>query len=606
MKGKNFGHLHVPDHWQQYWSRYPQGYTILESLINWVSQVDKMTDNVNDWNTYLDEFVKTYDIELQSTVSNTIDKMNEDGVLAQIINQTVFGHIQNDLNNKRDKNVKITGTDLDTSSNDKKIKPVNISDELMLMFSPAGTVSPIIPNKGVTKEKYADKSIEALALAPQYRFRKQLYQQEDLNLIYDDGLYFISTVVNKPSSITNGILEVSQLLDRWIFQKITDYSNPTTYYIRSIDKNNNLPTEWKKNSHINDLTKLPYLTAEDDLNNYTENNGHWLAISSKNTPDPTLAWMFSNYLYKTSNTNRWVEQTATPSSVNNVPMQIWKRRGYISSAVTEYIFEDWKRVFHEEEGSSQQLQNKTVVNLGDSIFGNVRGSNSVSNFIALKTGATVHNIGFGGSRIAQHSTGWDAFSLYHLADEIVKPDSDQTKWKLQDEAISANIVGMPAYFADHLEDLKKIDWNKVEYVTIAGGTNDYTAGVELDNANNRYDTTTFAGSLRYSLEKIMTKYKHLKVLLCSPMYRFWRDGDGNFIDDSDIRQYNGRVLPDFVAKEIEVAREYKTPIVDNYHELGINKFNKEHYFPSNDGTHPNSTGNKKLGEKIASMLISNF
>ncbi|WP_348619226.1 BppU family phage baseplate upper protein [Lactococcus lactis] len=54
---------------------------------------------------------------------------------------------------------KIRGTDLDTSSNEYKIKPVNISDELMEMFSPAGTVSPIIPEGGVSTTKYADDSL---------------------------------------------------------------------------------------------------------------------------------------------------------------------------------------------------------------------------------------------------------------------------------------------------------------------------------------------------------------------------------------------------------------------------------------------------------------
>ena len=42
-----FNHLNVPDQWNHYWSRYPQGYTIMESLIAWVSQVDAMVDEYN-------------------------------------------------------------------------------------------------------------------------------------------------------------------------------------------------------------------------------------------------------------------------------------------------------------------------------------------------------------------------------------------------------------------------------------------------------------------------------------------------------------------------------------------------------------------------------
>lgn len=87
---KKFKHLEVPDHWRQYWSKYPQGYTILEALINWVSQVDDMTDNVNDWNEYLVDFVETFDEKLQPTVSAVLREMVDDGTFERLINETVF------------------------------------------------------------------------------------------------------------------------------------------------------------------------------------------------------------------------------------------------------------------------------------------------------------------------------------------------------------------------------------------------------------------------------------------------------------------------------------------------------------------------------------
>lgn len=95
MKGKQFNYLHVPEYWQQYWTRYPEGYTILEALINWVSQVDDMVKNINDWNKYLDEFVKTFDKNLQTTVINILNEWMEDGTLAKIINEEVFGMKEN-------------------------------------------------------------------------------------------------------------------------------------------------------------------------------------------------------------------------------------------------------------------------------------------------------------------------------------------------------------------------------------------------------------------------------------------------------------------------------------------------------------------------------
>lgn len=82
-----FNHLNVPDQWQHYWTKYPEGYTIMEALISWVSQVDGMVDNVNNWNTYLDKFVEQFDSELENTVVGVLNDWNESGFLAELINE---------------------------------------------------------------------------------------------------------------------------------------------------------------------------------------------------------------------------------------------------------------------------------------------------------------------------------------------------------------------------------------------------------------------------------------------------------------------------------------------------------------------------------------
>lgn len=86
-----FSHLNVPDQWNNYWSKYPNGYTILEALLNWVKQVDDLTDNVNSWNDYLDDFVKRFDKELQKEVVALLNEWYANGLLAKIINNEVLG-----------------------------------------------------------------------------------------------------------------------------------------------------------------------------------------------------------------------------------------------------------------------------------------------------------------------------------------------------------------------------------------------------------------------------------------------------------------------------------------------------------------------------------
>lgn len=84
-----FNHLKVPEGWEHYWTKYPNGYTMLEALVEWVSQVDAMTDNVNRWNVYLDDFVLTFDANLQDKVENILIDWIESGFLLELIRQLI-------------------------------------------------------------------------------------------------------------------------------------------------------------------------------------------------------------------------------------------------------------------------------------------------------------------------------------------------------------------------------------------------------------------------------------------------------------------------------------------------------------------------------------
>lgn len=243
------------------------------------------------------------------------------------------------------------------------------------------------------------------------------------------------------------------------------------------------------------------------------------------------------------------------------------------------------------------LNGKTIVNFGDSIFGNRRPPNDISTEIAKLTGATVHNCGFGGCRMSQYTGNWDAFSMYRLADAISNND-----WTLQDTAVSETGWGMPSYFTEALNLLKSIDFSKVDIITIAYGTNDFASGVLLDSAANDKDTTRFAGALRYSIETLLNTYPQLKIFVCTPIYRFWLDDGGEFLNDSDTKIYDGQKLTDFVAKVKEVAEEYHIPYIDNYN-IGMNKYNRSLYFPITDGTHPLPTGGNLMAAHIVKELF---
>ena len=245
------------------------------------------------------------------------------------------------------------------------------------------------------------------------------------------------------------------------------------------------------------------------------------------------------------------------------------------------------------------FKNKKIANFGDSIFGNKQAPFSVSYALEQITGAKVYNLGFGGTDMAARSSQtWDAFSMYRLAYAIANND-----FTLQDQAIEDTSAGLLVYFPSTLSLLKSIDWSEIDIISIAFGTNDFTGNITLDNENNKLDTTTFCGALRYSLQQILTAYPHIKIFVCGQTYRFWLSGT-TFVDDSDTHTNgNGDKLTDFVEATKNTAKEYHVPFIDNYYDLGINYYNKGYYFPQNDGTHHNYLGAKLIAEHIKRELF---
>ena len=259
------------------------------------------------------------------------------------------------------------------------------------------------------------------------------------------------------------------------------------------------------------------------------------------------------------------------------------------------------------EYAVSQLGGKNIVNFGDSIFGMFEAPTDISTYIGELTGANVYNVGFGGTRVAQHASDYyDPFSMYRLAEAVVSGDftyQDEALSRAQDDASQTG--ALVTMYPTILSRLKSIDFNNVDIITIAFGTNDWQGGNALDNADTPKDTACIAGALRYSIETILTAYPHIKIFVCCPIYRFWNNADGTLNYDSDTQSsaVNGVLLTDIVEKEKDVANEYHLPFIDNYYELGINKFNRVIYFPTTDGTHPNADGRKLIARHISAKLF---
>jgi len=270
----------------------------------------------------------------------------------------------------------------------------------------------------------------------------------------------------------------------------------------------------------------------------------------------------------------------------------------VEQTVTMQDLADEVELLSNQVENTTQLKGKTIVNFGDSIFGNFRPPEDISTELARLTGATVYNCGFGGCRMGKHSlTNYDAFGMAKIATAITSSD-----FSVQDAAIADTEASesLPSYFADTLALLKTIDFNDVDVITIAYGTNDFMGGVAIDIEQN---TDSFGGALRYTIETILAAFPHIRIFACGQTYRFWMDESGVFTEDSDIKtRSDGKKLTDFVVKTEEIAKAYHLPFINNY-DIGMNKFNRSQYFTATDGTHPNINGRHLIATHMAKELF---
>lgn len=141
--------------------------------------------------------------------------------------------------------------------------------------------------------------------------------------------------------------------------------------------------------------------------------------------------------------------------------------------------------------------------------------------------------------------------------------------------------------------ISALDFNNVDFVSIALGTNDWNFGTSAENIKN---------AMRYCISTLLTAYPHLKIYVFTPIYRFNLNGSGQ---DSDtyVNTTSGLKLHEVCEAIIATAKEFNVPCKDMYYSCNINQYNKALYM--GDDTHPNANGYALMGEKIAKFINSN-
>ena len=150
--------------------------------------------------------------------------------------------------------------------------------------------------------------------------------------------------------------------------------------------------------------------------------------------------------------------------------------------------------------------------------------------------------------------------------------------------------------------VENIDSDK-DLLTVWAGTNDFANGIALGEFGSE-DTNTFAGALNKVVKRCSENFPNMKVLFITPMQRHdsivsgWStDKKGQYINSK-----TGHTLEDYANMMIEYGRAFAIPVLDMYHESGVNKYNIAAY--CNDLLHPTEAGFKHLCWKIISKIES--
>lgn len=164
--------------------------------------------------------------------------------------------------------------------------------------------------------------------------------------------------------------------------------------------------------------------------------------------------------------------------------------------------------------------------------------------------------------------------------------------------------------------VKPYDYSDVYAVTIHSGANDHRKAIEIGVISDigvataqgdEFDTSTYAGALQASIEKIINSNKNTKIFLITPIRGwFYESGTSNVPGP-----YKGEmtISIDYVNAVKSLGELYGIPVIDWYHLTGFNELNKAEYYGDNPEVftayvlHPTQKGFKRMGEIISKFLL---
>lgn len=238
-------------------------------------------------------------------------------------------------------------------------------------------------------------------------------------------------------------------------------------------------------------------------------------------------------------------------------------------------------------------KNRTnVVIVGDSIFCNEMGSDSIGTYLADSMDADIYNYSIGGTTASRLN--WDGevdyyldkFNFYNMADLMVTGN----KTTIYDNVRSVLFVSNQAVV--NAEQLAATNLKECDYLIINYGINDYLANIPA-YSETKNNEGSFEGAMRKSIGEISKTYPNLRIIVTTIPYIHLEYTVDNTVFDSNDDERAAL----YVQAVQNIASEYDNVYCFDTNEyLPMNKSNYDEYHV--DGIHYN----EKAKEIIAAAM----
>ena len=348
------------------------------------------------------------------------------------------------------------------------------------------------------------------------------------------------------------------------------------------------------------------------IQTFTKNNATTTINKVAVTDDGTTAYSESKTINLTGGSyTEYVNTVGELIPAGSVPIGLYQKISSGSgetnlSAVYDYVDEKLEtkldRSGYTESGNLivnedgevmiQEDANEVYVFLGDSIptfDANTGGDGAIPDYMQKLIGGTWHNFGIGGTTMASYTSSnntYDMFTFGELADSIASGDFTN-----QEIGVTNGVgAGSTDYSAsEKVADMKVLDWSMVNTIFAHFGTNDLAYGNSVGGVDDVASKNgTMVASLKYAINKILSTYPTMKIVICGIIYRY-----------ADNPSVSSIISANKVIKES--CESIGVPYVDLFSKMCVNQSNKDSFLY--DGTHPNENGKVRYAECLAKEVF---